>query len=98
MDRSWHHAAAHRGQLRITGSAPKLQFSWTHAVDPHVGVQATGAHAAVAADANLALETLGFSNAEAKRAVDRALHDAPPTIELTELIRRALAFCPKPHC
>ena len=91
-----HHGAVHRGEITITGRAPQLVVTRSFEV-PHVGERARRVGVrrnlpcvedAVVRDAVLALTTLGFAKAEARRAVDTALEDEPASLEA--LVRAAL--------
>jgi hypothetical protein len=72
------HLAHHRGQLPLTPPAPAAS---------HVG-------RAIADEARLALETLGFPKPIARAAVETALR-RPDITTLEELIREALRACPR---
>jgi hypothetical protein len=91
-----HHGLAHRGLLRVTGTAPgRLEF-YHRDGSPYGWIDRARAIAAAArtahpleADAIDGIKRLGFSAANARWAVAEAARSQPVTIE--DLLRRALA-------
>jgi hypothetical protein len=89
------HAALHRGQITITGTAPNnLVVTRAHPV-AHVGQASKLDRATISVEARAALVTLGYKKHEAAAAVDAALvHVGGDALDV--LIREALRRCGKP--
>ena len=92
------HAALHRGQITITGTAPRnLLVTRVHDAGlAHVGQPSTLDRATSAASARTALVTLGYKRHEAAAAVDAALVHVGADAALEVVIREALRRCRKP--
>ena len=90
------HAAHHRGQITITGTAPNnLVVTRVHDPMAHVGQASNLDRATISVEARTALVTLGYKKHEAAAAVDAALvHVGGDALDV--LIREALRRCGKP--
>ena len=89
-----HHRAVHGGRLQIRGEAPALTFA--HGDGQPYGTPTAAAVADHAADAQLALRTLGFAAAEATAAVSHARAHVGAGASLEDWIREALRVCRRP--
>jgi len=109
-----HHAAHHRGDITIVGSAEDAVIVNVAAANAnasvHVDNRSDQTHVegiddvddlhdasldpSIHEEAVLALTTLGFTKAEARRAVEQAREDEPESLEA--LVRSALRRCPRP--
>ena len=86
-----HHAAQHRGVLRISGTAPdKLVFEHVHETDVHVDAPTQLDRATMRAQAKDAIAKLGYPRKDAARAVEAVNQRLGPEITLELLIREAL--------
>jgi hypothetical protein len=102
-----HHAALHRGAIRITGRAPNIAVarSWdVPAPDGDalaVGFEASAVEpshvgrSAVDANVLLALTTLGFTRREAESALTLARETLADEADLETAVRAALRHCPQ---
>lgn len=88
-----HHSAAHRGTLRIEGTA-SAGVRFRHADGTPYGSEPSPENAHVGARVFAALRGLGFSEKEARKAVDRA-SQANATNDSKQLLRAALAAGPR---
>lgn len=93
-----HHAALHRGAIKITGTAPDQLLITRLDEKPvaHVG-HSKLADAAILVEARTALVGLGFKRHEAVTAIEAARQDLGPSITLEAILREALRRCPKPR-
>jgi Holliday junction resolvasome RuvABC DNA-binding subunit len=88
---SAHHAAVHEGRLVIEGK-PSTGLTFKHADGTIYGGKPRPVMTAAAADAFVALKTLGYKEKEARFAITRALaHVGQGAMGLEDLIRRGLA-------
>ncbi|MBK9032369.1 MAG: hypothetical protein IPL61_13835 [Myxococcales bacterium] len=90
-----HHAAIHDGRLVVTGRAPGA-LVFTHADGRPYGAPPAAPPSAsddVAAEARLALTTLGYLPQQARVAIDRARSHVGGATTLPVLVRAALRAC-----
>ena len=85
-----HHRAVHDGRLIIAGEAPALRFAHADGRAYGTGVPPNDAANACARDARLALRTLGFTGADARRAVELAHARVGTHATLEDWLREAL--------
>jgi hypothetical protein len=85
-----HHGALHRGALQICGHV-STGLRFLHADGTQYGHAPSAAHSHVGAGVFGALRALGFSEKEARRAVERCLLSAGTTTDPGELLRSAIA-------
>ncbi len=83
-----HHRLQHRGKIRIVGRAPDLRIT-------HADGRQYGAPQDMLGAAATTLRDLGFTAAEARRAVEHVRATAPPAylLDLERTIRACLRAC-----
>jgi hypothetical protein len=85
-----HHTAVHEGRLIVEGK-PSTGLTFRHADGTIYGKKPVPSTTANAADAFLALKTLGYKEKEARFAITKVLAHVGQAAGLEELIRRGLA-------
>ena len=89
-----HHAAAHRGLIRITGMAPdRIVVERRHEARVHVGAPSQLDRVTLRVQAKAALVQLGYKKLVAAAAVEAANVHVGAEVTLERLIREALRRC-----